>query len=67
MSVKKGDKYLMLGGHWLQVTTVKNIGYNNERRVFLSCAPGCCHKPLHVKLEILEKDLKKLTLDKDWR
>lgn len=61
--VKRGDIYLMLG-HEMKVTTVKETGYNYERRVFLSCSPHCCTRPFHAKLEILEKDLEKVTLDK---
>lgn len=60
--VKRGETYHMLG-HIMRVTTVKNTGYN-ERRVFLNCAPHCCTRPFHAKLEILEKDLHKVTLDK---
>lgn len=61
--VERGDIYLMLG-HEMKVTTVKNTGWNDERRVFLTCAPHCCTRPFHAKLEILEKDLHKVTLDK---
>lgn len=63
VTVKRGHIYHMLG-HKMKVTTVKKTGYNNERRVFLNCAPHCCTYPFHVKLEILEKDLHKVTLDK---
>ena len=61
--VKKGHIFHMLG-HKMKVTTVKNTGFNNERKVFLNCAPDCCTRPFHAKLEILEKDLLKVTLDK---
>ena len=62
--VIRGDIYLILG-HKMKVTTVKKTGYNDEIRVFLNCAPHCCTYPFHVKLEILEKDLQKVTLDKE--
>lgn len=60
--VRRGDIYRMLG-HEMKVTTVKETAYN-ERRIFLNCSPHCCTRPFYVKLEILEKDLHKVTLDK---
>lgn len=72
--VRRNDTYRMLG-HILRVTTVKttNRTYDNvpERRVFLTCAKDCnCggkfldHLLFPVKLEILERHLEKVTLDK---
>jgi hypothetical protein len=59
--VKRNNTFHMLG-HVMRVTTVKDIGINDDKRVFLTC--DCCSKPFHVKLEILERDLNKVTLDK---
>lgn len=62
--VKRGDIYHMLG-HIMRVTTVKKTNcIGNENRVFLTCCPDCCTPPFHVKLQMLENDLREVTLDK---
>lgn len=72
--VKRNDTYRMLG-HILRVTTV--VGRSGqrendyERKVFLTCTDdcNCCDKfsgklLWPVKLQILERHLEKVTLDK---
>jgi len=72
--VKRNDIYHMLG-HILRVTTVKEtpLFFNDvrERRVFLTCHDDCnCGRRFvdqliwPVKLQILERHLEDLTLDK---
>jgi len=77
--VKRNDLYRMLG-HNLRVTTVKGTNklfrrdaenVIRERTVFLTCADDCdcglkfCGKVLWpVKLQILERHLNNVTLDK---
>ena len=72
--VERNDIYWMLG-HKLRVTTVKatNKFYDGkrERRVFLTCADDCncgfqfCDRLVWpVKLQILERHLHKIPLDK---
>lgn len=72
--VERNDIYFMLG-HKLRVTAVKPTHIfhegERERRVFLTCAKDCdcgqkfCDKLLWpVKLQILERHLHKVPLDK---
>jgi hypothetical protein len=74
MSIKRNDIFLMLG-HKLRVTSVipasGTKGYNYERKVFLTCTDdcNCCDKFVGkllwpVKLQILERHLKNITLNK---
>jgi len=74
MSIERNDIFLMLG-HKLRVTSVIPYsgarGYNYERKVFLICTDdcNCCDKFVGklmwpVKLQILERHLKKYHIDK---
>lgn len=58
--VKRNDTFHMLG-HVMRVTTVKKTPFPDKNRVFLTC--NCCTQ-YPTKLEILQKDLNKVTLDK---
>jgi len=60
--VDRKVEYYMFG-HWMKVTKIKDLNpLGSKRKVFLSCT--CCNDPYITRLEILEKDLAKITLDK---
>jgi len=63
LPIDRKIKYYMLGGHWMKVTKIKDLNPSaSKRKVFLSCT--CCNDPNVTYLEIIEKDLAKITLDK---
>ena len=45
-----------INGHQMKVREVKEASFD-QRRVKLSCAPGCCTTPYNVEMEMAEKTL----------